>query len=912
MGKMTFLAQSTRYLFSLVLLSSFPLYAQEVPQVDVQLTSPLVSQVDPGKIVTASFLVTNNSNNEEEFLARIKLPDGWQTIPFKQVKFSVEPGEQALQILAIKIPKNYPSGQFKLQYLVQGLNDPSLTRVQDFFVYVLPHEMIGAVLLPAPKNIEGGESYETFVSVINNGNVASEISIVANTSLKSSVIVDSEKLTLKPQEEKKVAIKVQTKTLPGNHSVEEVLSVKLEPSAIYLSTKVEIFPKQSKRFDPYLYLPSTMSFGYGMKNEQLQVYGQFAGRGFLDEKQKRNLDYYALLPMLNQFNVFRNLGGRPEKAYLHYWDENIDGYFGEGQYTLTPLTMRSRFGKGASLIINPGSFKIGGLYVDDTSSVPRKNGAGFITFAPNKDIKVTSTYLYTDLSKNSDEILEKKEKTSTGSIRAKYTPSKKVSIDSEYSTTFNATSSFWNKSSIYFRAILEPKRGWSFGLEKILAKPEYVGYYNNTDVFSVSTGAPIHKRLRGFYSCNLIKTNLNESPTRSKSNYRAHMGGLSQSFNFGLYGSLSYNNIKSANRGTEQETQFGRINLGQNFKKCSLQTIIELGEQHSPNWTNRSRFWQNYQMYFYLQPAPTVRYAIFGNFGNVILNEFADKRYTLGSSLSWNYSKRLKLYLMYDQSLYPKGLSRRQCTGTLDYTFRSGHQFGFQSNYYSLETEKTKYEFLLTYTVPWKLPVGKKKSVSSIKGKIHRDQQSMSRLVVNCDGQRILTDRNGEFTFNSLTPGTHDLYVEEADEFVFCEKLPIKVNLTGGKRDNIELNTAPPGRISGTIVQFGFEKDSWAKGSNEQEVIFHKGLESVLVQVQSEDQKQVFQESTNNKGEFSFDRLKPGKWRVIFVNLDVPMHHVLDHKEFTVELSPGEKQMLSAKILPVVRRMHFIDSGEVN
>ena len=66
----------------LPVLCSSALAESEGHSVEVRSTSPKLLETEPGKIITASFLVANRAEDEEEFFEELVLPSGWWKVVF--------------------------------------------------------------------------------------------------------------------------------------------------------------------------------------------------------------------------------------------------------------------------------------------------------------------------------------------------------------------------------------------------------------------------------------------------------------------------------------------------------------------------------------------------------------------------------------------------------------------------------------------------------------------------------------------------------------------------------------------------------------------------------------------------------------------------------------------------------------
>jgi len=52
--------------------------------------------------------------------------------------------------------------------------------------------------------------------------------------------------------------------------------------------------------------------------------------------------------------------------------------------------------------------------------------------------------------------------------------------------------------------------------------------------------------------------------------------------------------------------------------------------------------------------------------------------------------------------------------------------------------------------------------------------------------------------------------------------------------------------------------------------------------------------------------LRPDKWTLKIYSDNLPEYHYLEEDTFELELRPGQKEEISAKVLPRKRRIHII------
>jgi len=77
--------------------------------VESRLISPKIVEVEPGKIVTATFQIINHTDREEELFQQLNLPSEWQLIT-PLTPFRIKPLERQVKIIAFSVSTASPEG----------------------------------------------------------------------------------------------------------------------------------------------------------------------------------------------------------------------------------------------------------------------------------------------------------------------------------------------------------------------------------------------------------------------------------------------------------------------------------------------------------------------------------------------------------------------------------------------------------------------------------------------------------------------------------------------------------------------------------------------------------------------------------------------------------------------------------
>lgn len=88
-----------------------------------------------------------------------------------------------------------------------------------------------------------------------------------------------------------------------------------------------------------------------------------------------------------------------------------------------------------------------------------------------------------------------------------------------------------------------------------------------------------------------------------------------------------------------------------------------------------------------------------------------------------------------------------------------------------------------------------------------------------------------------------------------------------------------------------------------------KGLNNASVEIS--DGEEVLRRVTDEKGKFSFEEIRPGKWTLKIDPRNLPPHHYLEKEEFQIELKPGQQKEITVRVLPRARPIQIIDQGKI-
>jgi uncharacterized protein (DUF2141 family) len=259
---------------------------------------------------------------------------------------------------------------------------------------------------------------------------------------------------------------------------------------------------------------------------------------------------------------------------------------------------------------------------------------------------------------------------------------------------------------------------------------------------------------------------------------------------------------------------------------------------------------------------------------------------------------------------------------SLKHHFTNGHSIALRVRRYSYgETRPNNVSGLLEYTIPLRLPVSRKTHMGTLKGRVYDSEnnaQGITGVIIRANELTTVTDKNGNFAFHSLNPGTYYLDVDRGTiclNRITVQKIPMKKTIEGGRKIEVNIGVVRSASISGEIMVYRFERDDFNQyirspvDKHKRKLIESYGLGNTLVELKSE--SEICRRITDNKGRFSFNELRPGTWTLKVYDNNVPKFHYLEKDTFDFELVANGKDKVLARVLPRIRQIQIIEGGEI-
>jgi predicted porin len=790
--------------------------------VEVRSTSPEILEIQPGKIVTGSFLVSNHTQQEEELFEKLTLPAGWQEIVAEQFTLKLKAEEQHVRVVAFLVPLTSPAGRYHIRYSISSQRDYSISDSDSLSVVVLPVIKLEILVEDKPEMVIAGQTYQVRLRPVNKGNNKTDLKLKLKSNLDYPVKMDPSQIALEAGESQIIIVEVRTEE-ELKQRIKHTLEIEAMAeesgnggASVRQTVSVEIIPKVTGEFDPYHKLPVQVALiGAGQDGESgFQV--ELSGSGGLDEEGTQRVDFLFRGPDIQE----RSRRGKRDEYRISYHHEYLSLHFGDRSYSLSPLTDRLSYGRGVEANVHHGSFRLGAFRLKSRWGKPEARKVGtYLAYRFSDKFGIKGNFL----TKN-------KEATSSFagyddriySIQAEIKPDEKLELDLEFG--FGESDREDRFSDLAFRIDLGGRifKQIRYSFEKTHAEPKYFGYYNDADYTSGTISFPVYGKLRGNVGYRAYQSNLDIDSTKGAANREeSYQSSISYSFPFGTHVSLGYKDLTREDyvlpADYDYQEKTWKLGLTQTLGKFCLSTHIERGRFEDRLLDTENDNLERYSLYASFRPSYRQSLSLYARTGHNSFTASSERTRSVGFSTSWHIKDNLSLGLNYrrDESGSEGGQQRNDIFSSLNYTLPNKHAITLRYQWSLYEQrEKEEYSFFAMYSIPLRIPVVTKKSTGVLKGTVYDDEvptrPPIPGVILTVLGATAITNQNGEFIFPSLKPGIYYLRAERSSiglNRIPNEKIPIMIEVKGGETVEIEVGVVASCGISGRVAVFALESD---------------------------------------------------------------------------------------------------------
>jgi hypothetical protein len=869
----------------------------------------------------------------------------------KEFPFELNANQSDIRLVNFFVPSSALAGKYDVTYHVNSREFPSHSDLCTVQISVLPALDLTVTLLEAPEYVIAGESYQVAFLVTNGCNIPDQVDVDITNKGDYPTSITHANYSMPPGGSEKITVTVQTdKELQYSlkHNVE--LLAKLHTNEKIRSkaySAVEIVPRTTGEDDRYHRIPVEASIRtVYQKRETTRTgfQGNISGEGSLDEEGKKNIKFRLRGPDIYDTSIL----AERDEYFISYFTKRVHVAIGDKFYSLSPLTERNRYGRGVETEINSTHFSFGAFYQQTRWARPQKEEIGshfYYSFKP--DQRIGLNYMNKQISGEAQSHIL--------SLDSRFHPLKNSDLELEY-----ALDKTGSKNESSYRILIAGQHSiFSYRLNYISASPDFQGYYRDTDYLSANVSLRLIRALSVNANIRKEKQNFELDTTRySAPLTEYYQAGLR--YRLGTQTSLNLDYYQRSREDRMPDPKFNyqermiRLTASQGMQKFSFYATAELGKT-SNRVLDEIFNSQRYTLSAHYRPSSSQYYRGYIYYDDNSRSTGEQKgRLTIGVNASVKIASRTSFYvnLQTDYSDEEYYHDRNIFDLQLRHTFSNNHVLSMQGRHTllrnSLDNDETA--VMLSYTVPFGIPLSRKKSTGVVKGYVYDEEtkEPIKDLIIRINGSTAVTDKEGYFIFPSLLPKTYYLSLDKTRigfNRVPAQKTPIQVEVAGGSSQSVDLGITTGAMLYGRVMVYvavqdtsaqmgggktgsasdeyyliGFGNGNLLKNSKDlakkglsvwgdQRVQYREdyGLVNILVELEMDGE--IHRRMTDKKGCFSFEELRPGKWNVRVYPYNLPENHQLENELFNVELKPNDQHELTVRVLPKKRKIRMLQEG---
>ncbi len=895
-------------------------------QSSVEVRSPSAKLLDtaPGRIVTASVVVANRGAEADEFSERLMLPAGCQRVAPPDVPFRLEGGGQIVRVLAVFVPAHMRAGHSVIRYIAESRRDPSASGTLDFAVRITPVDEIEFIVEPRPDVVLAGDTVSIKLQVTNRGNGRVAVQLAHRSSLGFPVALDASAFALEAGATREIIATVRTDKAFAKHASH---AVTFDVTATSSSGKVltasqasvaQIIPLVSGDRDPFHHFRMVLrQMALAETGHAPQLQAELSGIGSLDEAGEHRVDFVFRGPDVQNASLF----GERDEYGGSYHGENWDVDIGDRVYSLSPLTEKRSFGRGAGVRWHDGGTSAGAFYA--TTRFRRENTEEFGAFV-QQELTETFSLQANFLRKAGAEHVGEALPQNIISLESHYQIAKLLDLRLEAgaSRSDDGTRDF----AYRLDARGELPSQISYAVEHVHAGPDFHGYYHDSDTTYASLAKAITPKFRVHGSLNRYADNLALNDVRSTVVNRENSwnAGANYALSKATELSLDWNHTKREDILAPAAYHFtedaARLGISHNFGELQLQGSLDLGTLDN-SLTGENGGFQRYNAGLNWRPTARQTYSVFGSYGPSAFTGSTDKSLNVGASARWQVSDSFDANLSYARNQYDgvTGREQDQALASLRYQFENKRSLSLVARWSRAITGRSgsalnEAALLVTYSVPLSMPVSRKRSIGQLQGRVYDVTKGpvagLARVIVQVGEQFAVTDSAGFYEFPALKPGAAEITILQdslGPNFTMAMPLPMKINIRPAETAQVDLKATPASSLAVRVTRYAFADGDAVRTTGALREA--GGMESAVVEITNG--RDIWRVQTDRTGAASFGRLPAGQWTVRVASGDLPPLHTLEEPERTLILKPGESQQIAVRVLPQRRTFKLLEKGVV-
>jgi hypothetical protein len=870
-----------------------------------------------GSTLTLSFRVTNPSDSLSRYDEALDLPSGWIPI-IPAESFTLEPRASGGRIFAVRIPQTAEPATYDLVYRVVGAGGLASLSEGKTTVRVRANATLLLTVDESPELYVGVGECRARLRLTNQGNVPLETSlhVDAEPQLRAECVPSSVRLSAGDDAVIDVTFQIPDHEIVPTHFAPRVKAEARMPDGTEVSSSATIsFEAVPSRMAPdrYRRAPAILVLGAGGTGERIGTQAEV--RGSTGNPHGTTVDFQFRPPAGAAMGPF----AAREIYAVSVHDPTFEALVGDQTFGFSRLTEQSIYGRGASVAIRtPHGFEIGGCGMNSRTE-PRAGREDWFFGSKQLRNRGSLTLGLMDRNSGKDGAIRDHIYNLTGKLRAgdlvscafECATSRRSSDTSEGETDVIDGVPVGARGGAYFLTAdgSLPRGGLRYGLTKSHAASGFTGELRDGDRLDARVQGNPWRGGQAGICLDRRETNMSLSdPLSPGSRERLAVATLSQSLphrvRVGIEGSL-FREEDLRDIASPQEERVLGLTLDRSTARAAARAELRTGTILEPDADGRIHAWmfalhgtvrptpETYLAAHYAGAArgkePITRGRIFRDRGEIEIATGID----LDGKLELDLRGRST-----QADVVPDALS---LTGR--WVLSNGSILSLQMATGNRLREATAKEapFLVTWTVPFGIPVGRKAALDAVKGAVvdaeALGEPGIAGAIVRVDGVMGATGPDGRFTIRVPRGSAHIVTIDSGSlgiGRVLSAAMPLRVEGHGGA--SLRIGVVRAARIAGKIESIA---QDGAKSA----------MQGAIVRIT--DGTETLRSVTDAEGRFAFSDLRPGAWTMTASPHGSSRDAAQEGASTIVHAAPGETARASLSIHERSREIRMIDSGDV-
>ena len=893
-------------------------------------SSPDPKPAEPGTVVRRRVVVSSRLPETVELLEETIVPEGWRHLPLDEPRFSLEPGQRVVRFVAVAIPKGEPGSRTVVYRLRSAADGVEVVPAIPIDVEVRGRAELRLSMGESPEFLVAGVWATNQIQLINPGGVPLRVQLRVQATPPADVRIPEESFEIRAGETRIVPMAVAPRSLETSRYLQ---SLRIQAQATdpggnpvlvpLLGSSIEVIGGGPVAVDPWIRIPSRIQFG-----STVDLQGRAAGvvevNGFgtLDPESGGQVSY-RLRPTV--------VGSSPmifdqDQYFISYTTRSSEWMVGDGIRPLSPLMQTFGQDRGVRFENREHSTKAGALLAESVlGSAPERRSGGYLEQELAPWWSVRSAYLHQQSLLGDGSLARPVGDIGSLQTRLAWTNRLRLELEAARSDTDLRRPGSPEAYRLEFQGSLPRKAEVQVQARRV--GEGYLSPGRDNDALNGSVSVPFRGQYRAEMSAtrNVVglhgtreervgqeRTGVFRSDSLSAAVHRTPTAGVRMSA--GVRDRQRQLERDGTAREVSEDTAFGSVT--KTFKRWTLAMDLEGGRSVQDRGSGAGSVSRMGGRVEY-RPNGRQMYGLFARYGDPVLAVDLDPSLSTGLNSEWQIGDRNRLLLNGSVEQVPRTGERREFGSLQARRVReNGHEISARGQVIMADQGDDEAGFFVQYSIPFGLPVGRKKGLSGVHGRLVDRNDGLSagvpRAVVTLNREwKTLTASDGTFEFSNLRPGAYVLEVESRSlgfGRVVVGTAPIVVQAKPDAVTRVEVGVTAGASLE--VVVTVFEDTAPAAGPDspppESRYREKSGLAGEVVEIQME--KTVRRLATDTKGTVRFSGLVPGAWQLRIGQGSLPANHFLEPFDPSVVLKPGGSGQVKIRVLPRRRTLRFIDS----